>query len=141
MIKTKVEYEDVQINLVPMIDMFLFLIIFFLTATTFSQLEREQDVLLPGNSNPGGMSRESERHLVVNVLRDGGLRFAGRPITEGELTSGLRSEQSRAQRPVKVLVRADRRTAYASVAGALAAVERAGIQRPYLITRLADLGE
>jgi biopolymer transport protein ExbD len=141
MIKTKVEYEDVQINLVPMIDMFLFLIIFFLTATSFSQLEREQDVVLPTNTNRGGMSRESEQNLVVNVLSDGGLRFLGRPTTEGELTASLRARREEAPRPLKVLVRADRRTAYANVALALAAVERAGVQRPYLITRPADLGE
>ena len=141
MIKTRVQYEDVQINLVPMIDMFLFLIIFFLTATSFSQLEREQDVLLPSNTNPGGLSREYEQNLVVNVLRDGGLRFSGRPTTEDELTSSLRSQRERAPRPLKVLVRADRRTAYANVALALAAVERAGVQRPYIVTRLVDLGE
>jgi biopolymer transport protein ExbD len=133
--------DDLQLNMAPLIDMVFLLIIFFLTVTSFTQPEREQDVLLPSNSTPGGMSRESEQNVVVNVMSDGGLRLLGRPTTEGELTASLRLRREKANKPLKVLVRADRRTAYANVALALAAVERAGVQRPYIITRLVDLGE
>ena len=49
MIQMEQEKEDLQLNMAPMIDMIFLLIIFFLTATTFTEREREQDVLLPSN--------------------------------------------------------------------------------------------
>ena len=52
MIQMEQEKEDLQLNMAPMIDMIFLLIIFFLTATTFTEKEREQDVLLPNNKNP-----------------------------------------------------------------------------------------
>lgn len=130
--------EDLQINMAPLIDMVFLLIIFFLTVTSFTEVEREQDVLLPQNRNPASLSREVENHLTINVMRDGKLRLFGRDTDEGELVARLRERRERAK-TLKVMVRADRRTAYGNVAAALSAVERAGIQRPYIITRLVDL--
>ena len=45
MIEMQQEKEDLQLNMAPMIDMIFLLIIFFLTATTFTEREREQDAL------------------------------------------------------------------------------------------------
>ena len=46
MIEMQQEKEDLQLNMAPMIDMIFLLIIFFLTATTFTEREREQDLSL-----------------------------------------------------------------------------------------------
>jgi biopolymer transport protein ExbD len=40
---------------------------------------------------------------------------------------------------LKVQVRADLRTAYGNVARALEVIERAGVQRPYIVTKLVEL--
>jgi len=131
--------EDLQFNMAPLIDMVFLLIIFFLCVTSFTELEREQEVVLPWNPNPSSLSREADQNLTVNVMRDGKIRLLGQEASEEELVARLRERRERTRKPLRVLVRADRRTAYGNVAAALAAVERAGIQRPYIITRLLDL--
>ncbi len=133
--------EDLQLNMAPLIDMVFLLIIFFLTVTSFTQEEREQEVLLPSNSNPRSLSREADQKLIVNVMRDGAIRFGGRPTTGTELSDLLKDRRERSASPLKVLVRADRHAEYGNVAAALVAVERAGVQRPFIITRWLDLGE
>lgn len=141
MIRIEEPREDLQLNMAPMIDMIFLLIIFFLTATTFTEREREQDVLLPENRNPGSLSRNFDNHLMVNVMRDGSVHVFGERRDAAELTALVRDRKERARRPLKVQVRADRRTAYGNVAKALEAIERAGVQRPYVVTKMVELGD
>ena len=133
--------QDLQINMVPLIDLMLFLIVFFLAATSFADRERDQDVQLPVNSNPKSLSRAADTRAVVNVLRDGAIRYQGRPTTDTELEARLRERRTQVHRPLQVLLRADRRAAYGNVAVALAAVERAGVERPAIVTRSVELAE
>ncbi len=141
MINIEEEKEDLQINLAPLIDMAFLLVLFFLTATVFPEIEREQEVLLPTNPNPASLSRSYEDHLVINVLKDGTVRFYGKEIDRESLVPRVRQRRERARSVLKVMVRADRRTAYGNVATVLAAVERAGVQKPYIITRLVEIEE
>jgi biopolymer transport protein ExbD len=127
--------EDLRINLAPMIDMVFLLIIFFLTATTFTQKEREQDVLLPSTRGAGSLSRQLERNVIVNVKKDGGIYVAGRRCDEGRLQALVADRNVRVEGTLKVKVRADKRAPYGYVARALAAIERAGVRRPYIDTR------
>ena len=139
MIKLEEPQEDLQLNMAPMIDMVFLLIIFFLTATTFTQREREQDVLLPTNTTAGSLSRNLENNVIVNVQQDGSIRVFGNEVDEAQLVGLIRERKERIRSPLKVMVRADRRTTYGNVARALAAVERAGVQRPYLVTRMIEM--
>lgn len=140
MIRYEETEEDLQLNMAPMIDMVFLLIIFFLTATTFAEKEREQDVLLPANRNSGSLSRNFDNNLIVNILQDGSLKVQGEKIDVGDLFALVRDRRERARKPLKVQLRADRRTAYGNVAVALEAIERAGVQKPYIITKLVELG-
>ena len=139
MIKVEKQPVDLQLNMAPMIDVIFLLIIFFLTATTFSEKEREQDVLLPANRTPGSLSRSLDNHLIVNVLEDGSLKVAGEDLKLPDLAAVVRERRETARRPLKVQVRADKRTAYGNVARALEAIERGGIQKPYIVTKLVEL--
>ncbi len=141
MIRVEEQPEDLQLNMAPMIDMVFLLIIFFLTATTFSEREREQDVLLPANRNPGSLSRNFDNNLIVNVMQDGSVHLFGEETSIAELVRVIRDRKERALKPLKVQVRADRRTAYGNVATALEAIERAGVQRPYVVTKIVELGD
>ena len=62
--------EDVQINVTPMIDLMIFLIVFFLTATTFTQMEREQEVMLPSTHGSGSLSRALDRAWALSLLQE-----------------------------------------------------------------------
>lgn len=139
MIRAEEHREDLQLNMTPMVDMVFLLIIFFLTATTFSEKEREQDVLLPSVRGGASLSRQLENKLVINVLQDGGLRVQGGLLEDGELLNVVRERKSRALKPLKVMVRADKRTPYGHVARTLGLVERAGVARPYVVTRMVEM--
>jgi len=141
MIHMEEDQGELQINLTPMIDMAFLLIIFFLTATVFPEIEREQDVLLPTNSNPSSLSRSHEDHLVINILKDGTVKFYGMEVSQEELVPGVRQRRERSRKVLKVMVRADYRTLFDNVARVLAAVERAGVQKPYIVTRRVVIEE
>ena len=142
MIEMQQEKEDLQLNMAPMIDMIFLLIIFFLTATTFTEREREQDVLLPSNRNPGSLSRNMDNNIIVNVKQDGALFVLGEKISAEQLVGMLQQRKAELEKKkvkLKVQIRPDKRVIYGGVAVALEAAERAGIAKPHLISKTVEL--
>lgn len=137
MIETKhKEEEALQLNMTPMIDMVFLLIIFFLTATTFTQKEREQEVLLPTTSGDvGSLSKALSRNLIINVKKDGGVFVAGKKYAEDDLLLIISAQNAQLNNALKVKIRADKRTRYGNVARILAIVDKAGVSRPYVDTK------
>mgnify|MGYP001414220733 FL=1 len=142
MIEMQQEKEDLQLNMAPMIDMIFLLIIFFLTATTFTEREREQDVLLPSNRNPGSLSRNMDNNIIINVMQDGAIFVLGEQISAEQLVGMLRQRKAELEKKkvkLKVQIRPDKRVIYGGVAAALAAAEKAGITKPHLISKTVEL--
>jgi biopolymer transport protein ExbD len=135
MIKINRQREDVLINVVPMIDLMIFLIVFFLCATTFSQREKEHDVLLPKTRGTGSLSGMLKNNVIINVKKDGAFVVAGRRYNEGELLKLVAERRAAGGNAFRVKVRADRRTPYGLVATALSIVEKAGVSKPLLETK------
>src|SRR4029453_17306817 len=96
--------EDVQINVTPMIDLMIFLIVFFLTATTFTQMEREQEVILPSTHGSGSLSRALDNNLIINVKRDGTLVVAGKRYGEEELRAVIAARNADSNHTLRVKV-------------------------------------
>ena len=134
MIRSDKKRDDIYINVTPMIDVMIFLIVFFLVATNFAQKEREQDVLLPETRGTGGLSKALEQNLIINVKKDGEVIVDGRKLGDKELQAFIARRHEVAS-ALKVKVRADKRTPYGDVATVLAIVERAGVSRPYIDTK------
>ena len=142
MIEMEQEKEDLQLNMAPMIDMIFLLIIFFLTATTFTEREREQDVLLPSNRNPGSLSRNMDNNIIINVMQDGAIFVLGEQVSAEQLVGMLRQRKTELEKKkvkLKVQIRPDKRVIYGGVAAALAAAEKAGITKPHLISKTVEL--
>ena len=135
MIKHEQEQEDLQLNMAPMIDMVFLLIIFFLTATTFSEREREQDVLLPTNRNPGSLSRNSDKNLIVNIKRDGSIWVNRQQRNSKELVTIVRDKRERVGPELKIQVRGDGGAPWRFITEALEAIEAAGVKKPYVDTK------
>ncbi len=133
MIKTDYRAEDdLQLNMTPMIDMIFLLIIFFLTATTFTQKEREQEVLLPSARGTGSLSKALETSMIINVKKDGEIFVEGRKCEAKDLEPVVRDRNARAKNALKVKIRGDQRAMWGSVASVFGAVARAGVSRPYV---------
>lgn len=123
---------DPALDLTPIIDMVFLLLIFFLAATSFQQIERELSIALPEARAAGPISA-ALREIVINVQADGGAVVAGQPVDDDALSKLIVSRLA-ANPQQKVSVRGDRSTAYANVARVLDVCRASGISTPVLET-------
>ena len=122
----------ISVEMTPMIDMVFNLLIFFLVATTFHQLEREMQIALPAASSAAPISAML-REIVINVDAEGRIYVGGQGVEAEALEQMVRTAVA-ANPEQKVTVRGDRSTAYANVVGVLDICKAAGVQEPYLDT-------
>lgn len=130
--------EPPQLNLTPMIDVLFLLIIFFMVATTFGDLERNMELQVPEVAEAGDSVRPA-KPLVINVFADGTLDLDGQPVTLAELTERLAEARNRLGQPT-VVIRGDAQSAFQHVASALAACKSAGISDLGVTVRIASAG-
>lgn len=138
MIRDERKDEEPPLNMTPMIDMIFLLIIFFLTATTFVQKEREMDIDLPASRGAGSLSKSIDTSLILNIKQDGSCYVAGRKLAGKELLDFVTERNLRAQSALKVKIRADKRTPHGLVTDIYAIVEKAGVRRLHVDTRQED---
>jgi biopolymer transport protein ExbD len=117
---------NLAINMTPMIDMVFQLLIFFLVATRFMQQERELDMSLPSASESRPLTA-APREVFINIDHEGRYFIDGRFRLEEELEQVMR--QAAANNPLTqtVVIRADRRTNWQSVATAINICKKVGI--------------
>jgi len=126
-----VRIRDVQgeseepFNLVPLMDMAFNLLIFFMAATSFTQIEKDMNVQLPRTAPFQTMSAPPKQ-LVINIRQDGSSVVAGKTYTNDELARLIQTEikpdPNRA-----VLIRADERSLMKYFAGVATLCRRAGV--------------
>jgi len=130
--------EQPQLNLTPMIDVLFLLIIFFMVATTFGDLERNMELQVPEVAEAGDSVRPA-KPLVINVFADGTYDLDAQPVTLEELKSRLVDARSRTGTPT-VVIRGDATCAFQNVASALAACRAASISELGITVRIASAG-
>jgi len=130
--------ETPTLNLTSMIDVLFLLIIFFMVATRFDEMERYLEVAVPEVSQSGD-SAPPPRPLVITVLVDGRMELDGRMVTTNELIAKLAAARTSLGEP-SVVIRGDANCAFQHVASALAACRQAGISELGITVRIAGLG-
>ncbi len=130
--------EPPQLNLTPMIDVLFLLIIFFMVATTFGDLERNMELRVPEVAEAGEAAQPA-KPLVINVFADGTLDLDTQPVTLDELTARLVEARERVGQPT-VVIRGDAECAFQNVASALAACKSAKISELGITVRIASAG-
>lgn len=112
-------------NLVPLMDMAFNLLIFFMAATSFTQIEKDMNVQLPRTAPFQTMSAPPKQ-IVINIRQDGSTVIAGKTYTQDELAKFIQSEikpdPNRA-----VLIRADERSIMKYFAGVASLCRHAGV--------------
>jgi biopolymer transport protein ExbD len=126
--------EDPQINLTPMIDVVLNLLIFFMLGTRFADMERQFDVQLPSVSAAQPLTNPPDE-IVVNVFADGRIVVKQELLSLAELESRLKVAQGR-YADQAVLIRGDGQGVYQNVMDVLGACHRARITNFSLATQL-----
>ena len=114
---------DEGINLMPLIDILVFMVMFFLVATKFREEERSAEVQLPGLSSSVPLSAAPSQ-LIVNIREDGAAIVAGKRY-EGLEFEALLAQAAVGQRDV--LIRADERSLHRHFARVAGLCRRAGI--------------
>lgn len=115
-----------SLNLIPMIDVMLQLLIFFMLGTKFVEFERKIQLEVPRVVQAGALTAAPQRRLV-NVYRDGGVTLDGQAVSLAQLQQRLAEVRCQYQE-LGVLVRGDSQGAFQRVAEVLNACKQAGIQ-------------
>ena len=119
-----------EINVTPMVDVFLVLLIIFMV--TAPLLQHGIDVQLPQErSKP---LKTEQQPIVVTVTKKRRIYLNRKRVTLEGLERQLRLV-ARARPDEVVFLRADRNVAYGAVIEAMAAVRRAGIERLGMVTQ------
>ena len=121
-----------NINVTPMVDVMLVLLIIFMVITPM--LQKGTIVEMAKTNNPTQMpDADKEDALIVAVQRDGKIFFDARMVTPEDLTQMVKERVS--QRTNKtVYVRADARARYKAVVDVVDDVRSAGVDQLGLLT-------
>jgi len=120
------------INVIPMIDTMMFLLVFFLMATKFADIERDVRVKPPSSHHARPIAALPQE-LIVNVLRDGRLMVGGQEMTLQNLDDLIvRAVRDNPQQ--SVVVRGDKQAVLQYAVNVLDVCEKHGIERTFLTT-------
>jgi biopolymer transport protein ExbD/biopolymer transport protein TolR len=122
-----------NINVTPMVDVMLVLLIIFMVITPM--LQNKVQIDMAKVDNPTSMpDADKEDAIVVAITRDGGVFLGQDKIAVDEL--GPRVRDKLADKPGKtIFIRADTRAQYRAVEDAIDAVRTAGVEDVGLLTQ------
>ena len=127
------EEERVELNLTPVIDMVFLLLIFFLVATKFADIERDVRVSPPSSRHARPVTAIPEE-LVINIADDGRLLIAGRERSIDQIDTLLKAA-TMANPNQAVVIRGDQNTVLHHAVTVLDLCEKHHVERTYLTTR------
>jgi len=121
-----------RINVTPMVDVMLVLLIIFMVVTPL--LQPNHDIQLARTKNPLQMpDADKDDALLVAINKDGNVFLGSEQISPAALTDRVRDRiAGRADKPV--FVKADARCRYAAVVGVVDDVRAAGVSELALLT-------
>jgi biopolymer transport protein TolR len=127
-----------NINVTPMVDVMLVLLIIFMVITPM--LQNKVAVDMAKVDNPESMpDADKEDAIVVAITRDGGVFLGQNRVALTELGGKVRDKL--ADTPGKtIFVRADARAQYRAVEDAIDAVRTAGVEDVGLLTQKREPG-
>ena len=121
-----------KINVTPMVDVMLVLLIIFMVITPM--LQKGVSVDMAKTNNPVALQdADKEDALIVAVQRDGAVFFDSQKVSAEELTQKVKDRvQSRTNK--EVFIRADARAKYKPVVDVVDDVRSAGVDQVGLLT-------
>ncbi|MBI4355561.1 MAG: biopolymer transporter ExbD [Candidatus Omnitrophica bacterium] len=115
-----------RIEMVPLIDMFFLLLVFFIFGV-FS-MTMQQGLLVELPTAQTAVAVTDEETLTISLTAEGGLFVNRQPVPLAQLPATLRQRETRLPDPV-VTINADRRVPHGTVMAVLDAVRQASLQR------------
>jgi biopolymer transport protein TolR len=120
-----------EINVTPLVDVMLVLLIIFMV--TAPMMQQGIDVDLPqAKANPIARDKEA-KELIISVSRDGKIFVNENEVAESGLSASIQ-QQKKTNGPADVLLRADKNVPYGTVVRIMASLRAAGISDLGMIT-------
>ena len=128
----------VEINIVPLVDVALVLLIIFMVTATFIKTGGMQ-LTLPASSI-SGIAREARRELVIGIAADGRFLWNGESVSDDELAAALGEDAAAHGRGTRVTLRGDTRAPHGRVVRAMTLAQESGFSRLVIATRREPAG-
>jgi biopolymer transport protein ExbD len=118
--------DPVPMQLAPLVDVLLLLVIFFAVSYKFGQDEQLMDISVPAADEGKERGRTSVGEIVVNVKKDGSLVVNGQDISVDELLTRLKNITA-VFKDQAVIIRGDEVTDFKAVVTVMDTCQKAGI--------------
>lgn len=124
-------YKPVRIQVIPMVDVMMFLLVFFVLISIHVLPALGLKVALPHSSVAAKL--DEVRHVTVTLTADSGLYLDGNPTTVEALPDQLRTLS--AQSKVAVIIAGDERSQLQLLVDVLGALQKSGIAATSITTK------
>jgi biopolymer transport protein TolR len=128
-----------EINVTPMVDVMLVLLIIFMVVTPMLQKGISVDMAKVNNPTPM-QDADKEDALLVSITRDGKVYFGSEQITPDTLTTKVKERLASNSQSKQVYVKADMRARFGSVVNVVDSVRAAGVDDLGLLTEQKKTG-
>lgn len=118
--------DPVPMQLAPLVDVLLLLVIFFAVSYKFGQDEQLMDISVPAADEGKERAKTSVGEIVINVKADGTMVVNGQDNSHDELLSKLKNIAS-VYKDQAVIIRGDIKTEYDHIVKVLDTCQKAGI--------------
>lgn len=132
--RERASHEDPDINLIPMIDLFLVIIIFLMQTTTYDRFSELQITLPQGGQAAETAPATKNREIYVGVASTGAYKIDGERLNAGapidrltELLHSAAQRRSTLNQPLIVVINADAQATHQSVVNIMEAAHKAEI--------------
>ncbi len=124
--------DSPDINLIPLIDVLLVMLIFLAATTTFTR-ERQLSISLP----QANAEQTTASTIEVSIAKDGRYAIAGVLISTNNLAARLKAQRSD-QTESALIIRADAMAPHQAVVHAMQAAREAGINKVHFVTQASQ---
>jgi biopolymer transport protein ExbD len=119
--------RPLYINIIPLIDILVILLIFFIATTTFRKRKPQLEINLPDSKTAQAAAATKDEPLVLRVKDATAITLDEKPITLPTLAAALKS--ARAEAPARpIALQADRAAPFGVVVQVLDALKQAGVE-------------
>jgi biopolymer transport protein ExbD len=124
-------YKPVRIEVIPMIDVMMFLLVFFVLISIHVLPALGLKVALPQSSAASRL--DEPRRVTVTLTKEGGVYLDGNEITVEELPTLLRNLS--AQSKIAVIIAGDEHSHLQSLVDVLGALQKSGVAATAITTK------
>ena len=114
-----------SINIIPMIDVIFFLLVFFMLFTSFRSTPEGLDMQLPKAVTT---TKQSENNIIINVTEDGNYFYQNQNINLNDLDNTIKKEHENLNN-LTAIINADKEVKYRYVVDVMDNLRNAGIYK------------